>query len=169
VYVYQGEELGLADVDLPDEVRQDPVFFRTNGEQKGRDAARVPIPWSGDTVPYGFGANERTWLPMPADWAALTIDAQQADPDSTLHQYRRMLHLRHEHPGLQGDALAVPERADGLLVVERGAGLVCVVNCSEVAAVAPVQGDVLVASDPSAMAEGGRITLPPSTGAWIQT
>ncbi len=51
VYVYQGEELGLADVDLPDEVRQDPVFFRTNGEQKGRDAARVPIPWSGDATP----------------------------------------------------------------------------------------------------------------------
>ena len=50
VYVYQGEELGLDDVDLPDEVRQDPVFLRTKGEQKGRDAARVPIPWSGDAA-----------------------------------------------------------------------------------------------------------------------
>ena len=60
VYVYQGEELGLADVDLPDEARQDPVFFRTNGEQKGRDAARVPMPWAGDAPPYGFGSTART-------------------------------------------------------------------------------------------------------------
>ncbi len=66
VYVYQGEELGLADVDLPDEARQDPVFLRTGGEQKGRDAARVPLPWSGEAPPYGFGSSAATWLPHAA-------------------------------------------------------------------------------------------------------
>lgn len=168
VYVYQGEELGLADVDLPDAVRQDPVFFRTNGEQKGRDAARVPIPWTGVDIPYGFSTNAATWLPMPDDWAGVTIEAEESDPTSALHQYRAMLRLRHEHPGLRGDDLAVPERTDGLLVLERGHGLACVVNGTTEAAEAPIHGTVLVASDHSVTTEGGRITLPPSVGAWIQ-
>ena len=55
-YVYQGEELGLAEVvDLPDDVRQDPTFRRTEGDERGRDGCRVPIPWSGDEPPFGFG------------------------------------------------------------------------------------------------------------------
>ena len=55
-YVYQGEELGLEEVeDLPDEVRQDPTFLRTAGPRKGRDGCRVPIPWSGTEPPFGFG------------------------------------------------------------------------------------------------------------------
>ena len=45
-YVYQGEELGLDEVeDLPDDARQDPTFHRTKGQRKGRDGCRVPIPW----------------------------------------------------------------------------------------------------------------------------
>ena len=45
-YIYQGEELGLPEVlDLPDSVRQDPTFFRTGGEERGRDGCRVPLPW----------------------------------------------------------------------------------------------------------------------------
>ena len=66
-FVYQGQELGLAEVDLPDELRQDPIFFRTNGARIGRDGCRVPMPWSGD--PPGFGFTTGTpWLPMPDAW-----------------------------------------------------------------------------------------------------
>ena len=66
-YVYQGEELGLDEVeDLPDEVRQDPTFLRTGGERKGRDGCRVPIPWGGDAPPFGFGPGPSAWLPQPA-------------------------------------------------------------------------------------------------------
>ena len=54
-YLYQGEELGLPEVDdLPDEVLQDPVFSRTGGRVRGRDGCRVPLPWSGVEPPYGF-------------------------------------------------------------------------------------------------------------------
>jgi len=169
VYVYQGEELGLADADIPDAARQDPVFFRTNGEQKGRDAARVPMPWSGDTPPYGFGSEARTWLPMPDDWALFTVTAESADPTSALAQYRETLRLRHELPGLQGDDLEVPDSPDAVLVIRRGAGFACVVNCGERAADSPVVGTLLVASDASVTSQGDRVTLPPSTGAWIQT
>jgi alpha-glucosidase len=168
VYVYQGEELGLDDVSLPDEVRQDPVFFRTNGEQKGRDAARVPIPWSGDRPPYGFGATADTWLPMPEGWADVTVEAEETDPDSTLWQYRAMLRLRRELPALRGQGFAIRDAGPGVLVIDRGAGFFCVVNASAEPFDAPVVGDILVASDPDVMAGGGRIALPPSTGAWIQ-
>ena len=46
-YIFQGEELGLPEaVDLPDDARQDPTWFRTAGERYGRDGCRVPVPWS---------------------------------------------------------------------------------------------------------------------------
>ena len=65
VYVYQGEELGLCDVEVPDSARQDPVWFRSAGREKGRDGGRVPLPWSGSQPPYGFTdrADVSLWLP----------------------------------------------------------------------------------------------------------
>jgi len=167
VYVYQGEELGLADVDLPDSARQDPVFLRTNGEQKGRDGARVPMPWSGSETPYGFGTNADTWLPMPDEWTDVTVAAEDADPGSTLNQYRAMLRLRHELPALLSGGLTVQVLDGDLLVIERGPDFTCIANCGADTAELSIPGRILVASDPSVMAEGGRITLPPSTGAWI--
>ena len=57
LYVYQGEELGLPEVeDLPDELLQDPIFTRSGGTDRGRDGCRVPLPWSGKEPPFGFGA-----------------------------------------------------------------------------------------------------------------
>lgn len=56
VYLYQGEELGLPEVeDIPAELLQDPMYFRSGGTDPGRDGCRVPLPWSGDAPPYGFG------------------------------------------------------------------------------------------------------------------
>ena len=168
VYVYQGEELGLADVELPDDARQDPVFFRTQGQQKGRDGARVPMPWSGTSVPYGFSSRADTWLPMPDDWATLTVEAELRDDRSTLRQYVTMLRLRHSHRGLVDQASCVVSAAGQILVIVRGAGVHCVVNFGDETATSPLAGRLLVASDPDVMVEGGRVTLPPSTGAWIQ-
>ena len=55
VYIYQGEELGLWEVqDIPDELRQDPIWARTGGADPGRDGSRVPLPWSGTEPPFGF-------------------------------------------------------------------------------------------------------------------
>jgi alpha-glucosidase len=170
VYVYQGEELGLADAPLPDSARQDPVFFRTAGQQLGRDAARVPIPWAGSAPPYGFSdVAAETWLPQPEGWANLTVANQTTDPGSPLQQYVAMLRLRHAHPGLLDQGVCrMDQSGAGALVLERGAGLHCVVNFSEEPLASPIAGRVLVSSDPSVMVEGGRIILPPSTGAWIQ-
>ena len=63
-FVYQGQELGLEEVELADEARQDPIFARTNGTRKGRDGCRVPFPWTDE--PPGFGFTTGTpWLPIP--------------------------------------------------------------------------------------------------------
>lgn len=96
-YVYQGEELGLPEViDLPDDTRQDPTWFRTGGQRYGRDGCRVPLPWSGDAPSYGFNRTGKSWLPQPADWAPFTREAQRGVAGSTLEMYRDALRLRRE-------------------------------------------------------------------------
>jgi alpha-glucosidase len=130
-YVYQGEELGLPDVtDLPDEVRQDPSFFRAAGQDGFRDGCRVPIPWSGTEAPYGFGpeAGGPSWLPQPASWAGLSVEAQTGDPDSTLELYRSALRIRRDHADLgAGDSVEWLPAPEGVLAFRRG-GFVCAAN-----------------------------------------
>jgi alpha-glucosidase len=162
-YIYQGDELGLPNVDdLPDEVLQDPVFKRTNGEMRGRDGCRVPLPWSGTAPPYGFSPDGvEPWLPQPESWAALTVEAQQADPASMLSLYQQALALRHELPELRSDAFGWREAADGVLHFDRGPGFRCVVNLSG----EPLSLDgarVLLASEP---VEDGA--LPHDAAAWL--
>ncbi|WP_328850696.1 glycoside hydrolase family 13 protein [Micromonospora globbae] len=171
-YVYQGEELGLPEVlDLPDDVRQDPAFRRTG---ESRDGCRVPIPWSGDAPPYGFGPAgcAESWLPAPATWAALSVAAQTSVPGSTLELYRRALRIRRAHPALAADAGEVTwqETEPGVLAFSRAAGdvtLTCVVNISG----APVRvggyGEPLVSSETLTAQDGDR-WLPVDTAAWFE-
>ncbi|MDT0379578.1 glycoside hydrolase family 13 protein [Streptomyces sp. DSM 42041] len=127
-YVYQGEELGLPEVtDLPDEVRQDPSFFKSNGQDGLRDGCRVPLPWSSGGSSYGFG-DGGTWLPQPRSWGSLSVEAQTGDPASTLELYRRALRVRREHPDLgAGDAVEWLPAPEGVLAFRRGA-FVCTAN-----------------------------------------
>ena len=125
-YVYQGDELGLPEVlDLPDAARQDPVWFRSNGTDPGRDGCRVPLPWTAEGPSYGFSPGGKAWLPQPSTWAALSPEAQSADPSSTLALYRSALRLRRSIAG----PLRWNESADGVLDFSRG-DLRCVVNLS---------------------------------------
>ena len=96
-YIYQGEELGLEEVlDIPAELRQDPIFARTNGERVGRDGCRVPLPWAGHAAPFGFGPSGTPWLPQPASWARPDRRGPGRDPASTLTFYRAALRARAE-------------------------------------------------------------------------
>src|SRR6478672_3892514 len=72
---------------------QDPTFFRSNGVEKGRDGCRVPLPWTVDGPSFGFGAGG-AHLPQPRWFGPCSVQAQEADPDSTLRFYRRALELR---------------------------------------------------------------------------
>lgn len=164
LYVYQGEELGLEDAEIPPNRREDPVWFRSGGEQLGRDGARVPLPWGGAHPPYDFGGAD-TWLPQPDTWASLTVEAQEVDPFSTLHLYRRGLALRHAHPGLvSGQPFQWWDLSADVVAFRRGDGFACVANCGSAALPLP-SGTILLSSD---RLEDLRL-LPPDTTVWLQT
>jgi alpha-glucosidase len=94
-YMYQGEELGLPEaMEIPDDKRQDPTFFRTAGKSYGRDGCRVPIPWEVDAHNYGFGPAGEPWLPQPAIYRDFARDLQVGDPSSTLSLYTSALAIR---------------------------------------------------------------------------
>ncbi|WP_338898659.1 glycoside hydrolase family 13 protein [Streptomyces sp. TG1A-60] len=164
-YVYQGEELGLPDVvDLPDEVRQDPAYFRGAGQDGFRDGCRVPIPWTRTGPSYGFGPGG-SWLPQPAEWGDLSVEAQKGAVDSTLELYRTALAVRRDEPGLgAGDSVEWLKAPAGVLSFRRG-DFVCVANTTCEAVTIPAYGRVLVASGEVTVTED-EAKLPGDTTVW---
>ncbi|HSL07501.1 MAG TPA: glycoside hydrolase family 13 protein [Pseudonocardiaceae bacterium] len=163
-YVYNGDELGLPNVELPDWALQDPVWQRSGHTERGRDGCRVPLPWEGTTPPYGFSGTPGSWLPMPGDWADRTVEAQLEDPDSTLSLYRQALELRREHEAFAGTELQWYGAPPGCFAFRRqGGGLVCALNASDAEVSLPI-GQVLLASGP--LPPSGD-ALPPDTAVWL--
>ncbi len=155
-YLYQGEELGLEEVEVPPAQRQDPSYLRTG---ESRDGCRVPIPWSGDTPPYGFGPGTgQPWLPQPADWASVTVAAEQADPASTLAFYRDALRVRRAEARDAGDDVQIVSSDDDVLVLRRG-HLTVHLNCGAQPVAVP-DGEVLLCSGPTPGA--------PDTATWLR-
>ena len=67
-YIYQGDELGLPEVeDLPEDVLDDPIWERSGRQVRGRDGCRVPMPWSGTEPPFGFGPGRAAVAPATAE------------------------------------------------------------------------------------------------------
>jgi alpha-glucosidase len=159
-YLYQGEELGLHEVgDLAQEVLQDPTAQRSGGTEKGRDGCRVPLPWQADGSSFGFGEGD-AHLPQPAWFAPLSVEAQEADPASTLRLYRKALELR---GSLQSDELLTWHETGEAAVLhfERPGGWRSVTNFGPEPVALPV-GTVVLTSGPL---EGDR--LPGDTTAWL--
>jgi len=119
-YLYQGEELGLPEhTTLADEHRQDPSWFRHDGEVAGRDGCRVPIPWVADAPAYGFNDTGESWLPQPESFAAYAVDRQAGVAGSTLELYRAALALRAEHQLGHGELALSDEYGDDVLALLR--------------------------------------------------
>ena len=162
-YVYQGEELGLPEViDLPDEARQDPTWFRTKGERYGRDGCRVPLPWEADAPSYGFGESGKSWLPQPADWAPYARDSQRGVIGSTLELYRALLAERAGAELGLGDIEWLTGYPDAVVAFRNGS--VTVIANTGDAAVALPAGEIIVASE----AFDAR-SLPGDTAVWIRS
>ena len=168
-YVYQGEELGLWEVeDLPDAVLQDPTWERSEHTDRGRDGCRVPLPWSGAAPPFGFspeGSAAQPWLPQPAAWRDWTAVAEAEDPDSFLSLYRSALHQRRDHPALGDGDLTWLDSPPGILLFTREPGFQCQVNISSGPVPLPAGARVLLASD--ALSPEGD--LPADTAVWLAT
>ncbi|MGV1005559.1 MAG: glycoside hydrolase family 13 protein [Candidatus Nanopelagicales bacterium] len=169
-YVYNGQELGLPNIDdLPEEALQDPIWERSGHTVRGRDGCRIPLPWTttGDTL--GFSDSGLSWLPIPPEWAQLSVESQQASSDSMLRLYQQALQLRQGSRPLGSGRLSwvsPAEQAGEELVFDvTGEDRVTVrvmINLSERALDLP-EGELLLASE--------RVTgsqLPATSAAWVQ-
>ena len=161
LYIYQGDELGLPEVDLPREVLEDPMHFRSRGVDPGRDGCRVPLPWSGEEPPFGFGS-ATSWLPQPENWSSLTVDAQIIDPGSMLALYRSALAIRRESHDLRGDSIDWLDLGPTVIAFSRGSSTVSVTNFGPSPIELPAHRQLLLSSLPLAGA-----LLPPDSSAWL--
>jgi alpha-glucosidase len=159
-YLYNGQELGLENIDdLPEEVLQDPIWERSGRTNRGRDGCRIPMPWEGAQPPFGFTADGvAPWLPIPEHWRGLTVAAQEADPQSLLNLYRRAIAQRRDLPG---EGLEWVDAPAGVLHLRRG-DVDVVVNVSGDPVALP-DGAVLLASGP--LPDG---LLPRDAAVWIR-
>jgi alpha-glucosidase len=168
LYVYQGDELGLPEAEVPRELIEDPMHFRSDGVDPGRDGCRVPLPWSRTGTSLGFGPDGggAPWLPQPANWRDRSVEAQDGDPDSMLSLYRRALHLRRDLPALHAEELTWlgvdgDSQGDDVVAFTRGARFACVVNLGTAPVPLPAGATVLLASGPV----DGEIG--PDTAVWL--
>lgn len=164
-YLYQGEELGLPEVeDIPADRIDDPMHARSGGVDPGRDGCRVPLPWSGEAPPYGFSPLAvEPWLPQPGTWAGLTAAAEAADPGSMLALYRAALRIRHDDPDLGSGGLTWIDLGPDVIAFRRGDGFASVTNFSDGPIDLPSPAQTWLASVPL---EGGR--LPADASAWLR-
>ena len=133
--IYQGDELGLTQVDITFEQLQDPFGKAMWPEFKGRDGCRTPMPWEAQRALGGFSSAE-SWLPLPPEHLALAVDTQRADPHSLLNFYTGLIHWRAQHPVLVHGAMRLLPLHPQVLAYERshaGQCVLCVFNFSDTA------------------------------------
>lgn len=131
--LYQGEELGLANADVPFEHLQDPYGKRFWPAYRGRDGCRTPMPWRSDDAAAGFTTGT-PWLPVDAQHRALAVDAQEGDPASPLARARAFIAWRGTQPALKRAATVFHDAGEPVLAFIRGEGaeaLFCAFNLSE--------------------------------------
>src|SRR3954467_14829289 len=116
--IYQGEEIGMADVPIPPEWVQDPWERRVPGLGLGRDPVRTPMQWDAGTG-AGFTIAAEPWLPLAEDWRSVNVAAQKRDASSMLSLYRALLALRRAEPALSvGTYASIAAGVDDVLAYE---------------------------------------------------
>ena len=168
-YLYQGEELGLEESEVPSDARQDPVWLRSG--RVGRDGARTPMPWT--TADPGFGFTTGSpWLPFDQQASERNAESQLADDASTLNIYRRLIAARREIRELWDGSPRWADRDDDIIVVEQdlsdGSMLLVVCNCADSDATLPVPAtSEIVAATDGADVDGGTLALPGASTVWL--
>jgi alpha-glucosidase len=110
--MYYGDELGIADVQVPPAAHQDPVG-KNIGHVFSRDPSRTPMQWD-DSPTAGFSETQ-PWLPLSYGHSTANVVVQSQDEGSPWSLYRRLIALRQSEPSLMvGSYKAVP--ADGDLI-----------------------------------------------------
>jgi alpha-glucosidase len=170
--IYYGDEIGMANVDIPRAQITDQRELRTPYRGLGRDPARTPMRW--DASPHAGFTTGMPWLPVGDDVEAINVAAERDDPASMLSLYRRLLALRQATPAILERGFRRLEAGEHLLLYERPAGdqrLVVALNfdqrqASVTLAKAGVAGRVLLSThaDRDDEAVTQRITLRPQEG-----
>ncbi|MDX6257402.1 MAG: alpha-glucosidase [Frankiales bacterium] len=177
LYIYQGDELGLPEVDdIPLDRLQDPMHFRSEGVDPGRDGCRVPLPWTVDGASSGFSpesAQAEPWLPQPQGWGRRSVQAQVDDQRSMLHLYRQTLAVRRHEADLAEGALTWLDLGDGVLAFTRGDSFASITNFTAEPVPLPAGSTVLLASgdlpqSASDQNDAHDCLLPPDTTAWLR-
>ena len=168
-YVFAGQELGLPDGELRDSDRVDPSFIRTNGAIKGRDGARVPLPWSGSQPPFGFTTG-KPWLPMSPSWKSMTVESEIDDAKSVLTLYRSALKLRALHLTGTGDIAWLESPFHGsmrsdLLIFKRGS-IIVAMNLSTKAQEIQLQGIPIIISSGELENHADKTLIPALSCMW---
>ncbi len=129
-FLYQGEELGLPQAEVPFERLRDPEAIANWPATLGRDGARTPLPWRAE-APYGGFSAAEPWLPMDPRHLNLAVDGQAHDPASMLAFTRSLIVFRKAHPALVDGALKLLPSPDPVVAFERTGGgerLLCAFN-----------------------------------------
>lgn len=164
ICLYQGEELGLPEAELPFDALRDPFGRAFWPEFAGRDGSRTPMPWAHAAENAGFGGGT-PWLPVPAAHRAFAVDLQEADRDSMLNFTRALLATRRAEPALVGGDLApldLPMPLAGYdRVAEDGRRIRCLFNLSPEATPLPSAVTSRCAGLPGCPVPGPVDSLPP--------
>jgi len=133
IFLYNGEELGLTQVDIPFEALRDPEAIANWPLTLSRDGARTPMPWRGNANDHAGFSSGAPWLPIGADHLALAVDRQDRNPDSLLNLTRHLLAFRHASDALIRGEARVIEASGTILAIERSTPdetMLCVFNMS---------------------------------------
>ena len=142
VCIYQGEELGLTEADVPYEALRDPFGIAFWPQFKGRDGCRTPMPWTAEA--NGGFTTGQPWLPLAPEHLALAVARQQADPASPLQGFRTFLHWRRRHPALCTGGIHFLDAPEPILAFTRecaGETLLAAFNLSDAPVAAPLPCD----------------------------
>jgi len=115
--IYQGEELGLTEADVPYEALQDPYGKTFWPTFKGRDGCRTPMPW--DNSEHAGFSSTQPWLPIPADHLARSVARQEQAADSVLQRFRQFMRWRKAQRTLQWGDIGFLDTAEPVLAFTR--------------------------------------------------
>jgi alpha-glucosidase len=158
LFIYQGEELGLSQADVPFERLQDPEGKTFWPLHKGRDGCRTPMPWRAGAPNAGFSDGE-PWLPVDPAHAALAVDRQESDAASTLNFTRALLAWRKRHGSLVTGDIRFLDTSEPVLAFERSIPeerILCVFNLGA----DPAQAALSVEGSPTPL-DGPRLPVSP--------
>jgi len=110
--VYQGEEIGMSNVDYQhlSDFRDVEVFteydnFISRGatvevamqalRDRSRDNARSPFQWDDST--YAGFSSKTPWMNVVGNYKDINLQSQLQDPDSVFHHYKKAFHLRKQY------------------------------------------------------------------------